>query len=189
VEGTVEVTTQESEPADVEPPSGTAVQVSEITVPEDARDSPATIRMTVDTARLEEHDATTEELRVERFSDGAWESLETTVVEEGTERVVLEAETPGFSLFAVTTENDADDDGSTSADSDNGSDDGSIENDDGSDDDGTTEDDTADASDDGSAEADDGVTDDSTPGFGLLGAFVAATVLAATGALRGRRSD
>ncbi|MDB9249357.1 PGF-pre-PGF domain-containing protein [Halorubrum ezzemoulense] len=205
VEGTVNVTTRESEPADVEPPSGTAVQVSEITVPEDARNSPATIRMTVDTARLEEHDATAEELRVERFSDGTWESLETTVVDAGNDRVVLEAETPGFSMFAVTAEEDAGDDGSTSTDGDDdsedestgsGDDDGSTGTDGEDDsDDGMTEDDTADASANGSDEVDDGsedgdgVTEDDTPGFGVLGALVAVTMLAAAAVTRNRRSN
>ena len=210
VEGTVNVTTLESEPADVEPAARTTVQLSEITVPEDARDSAATIRMTVDTARLEEHDATAGELRVERFSDGAWESLETTVVEDGSDRVVLEARTPGFSVFAVTAQADASDDDSTSTDDDDGSadsdDDGSDDDggdDDGGDDDGSDDGDSDDGStetdggedddtstdDDGSGEAGDGVTDEDTPGFGVLGALVAVAMLAAAAVTRTRRTD
>lgn len=101
MQGTVEVTTQESEPSDIEPSPGTAVQVSEITVPDDATDTPATVRMQVSADRLDEVDVAAEELRVTRLSGGEWENLDTTVAEETESGIVLEAETPGFSYFAV----------------------------------------------------------------------------------------
>jgi chitodextrinase len=95
------VTTQESTPADADPSPGTAVQVADITVPDSAADASATIRMTVSADRLSAVDATAEQLQVTRFADGEWQSLDTSVVDESGDGVVLEARTPGFSYFAV----------------------------------------------------------------------------------------
>jgi PGF-pre-PGF domain-containing protein len=41
------------------------------------------------------------QLQVYRYNDGQWEELETRKIDENNEVVVLEAETPGFSPFAV----------------------------------------------------------------------------------------
>jgi PGF-CTERM protein len=73
----------------------------EITVPEDLRDEPATIRVSVDADEIE---TSPEQVVIERYDAEAdtWTELETTPVETGGDVVELEAETPGFSLFAVT---------------------------------------------------------------------------------------
>ena len=107
-EGSVSVTTSDGTPDDVDPSPGAAVQVSEITVPEDARDSPATLRMGVDADRVAELDADADALTVLRLVDGEWESLETTVVHDNGDRIVLDAETPGFSYFSVSATGDLD---------------------------------------------------------------------------------
>lgn len=76
----------------------------EIDVPEDSRNSSATIRLAVPSNVTAETDAEREELALAHRSDGEWTMLETEVVEVTDEQVVLEAETPGFSEFAVTIE-------------------------------------------------------------------------------------
>ncbi|SDY14058.1 CARDB domain-containing protein [Halopenitus persicus] len=86
----------------VDPSPGSQLALQEITVSEEASDTPATIRFTVSTDRLEAADATAEQLHAFRSRDGTdWEPLETGVAEQREDEVVLEAETPGFSLFAV----------------------------------------------------------------------------------------
>lgn len=184
VSGSVNVTTRESAPTDIDPSPGTTVQVSEITVPEAASDDPATIRLTVSADRLEALNVTADELRVNRFANGTWEGLATTLVEERSEHIVLEAETPGFSYFAVSavsdqgTESDGDDEtGSDGAETGSDGDTNSA----GGDADG--------ASDDGGDEAaGSDTTDDSVPGFGILGALVSVTLFAVSTLARTRRS-
>jgi PGF-pre-PGF domain-containing protein/PGF-CTERM protein len=208
VSGTVEVTTQSTVPADVASPPGETLYVSEITVPEHARDTPSTIRVVVSADRLSELNTTAETLRVNRFSNETWEPLETTVVNETAQGVVLDAETPGFSMFAVTTDRDqtaADDggessvnDGQSAGEGDTGGsestgDDASRDNNDesgatGDEDEsgetnedssgGETDDDTIAPADD-TSDASDDTTDDSTPGFGILTTLIAVTLLLA----------
>lgn len=101
VTGSVEVTAMESAPEDIEPSPGETVQVANVTVPEPARDASAALRLTVSTDRLDAIGAAPDELRVNRLRDGEWNALETDVTERTTSGVVLEAETPGFSYFAV----------------------------------------------------------------------------------------
>ena len=78
---------------------GSTISTTQITVPENATDANATIRKQVSTDELEGIDVET--LQIEHFEDGEWHTLETELVEETDEVVVLEAETPGFSYFAV----------------------------------------------------------------------------------------
>jgi PGF-pre-PGF domain-containing protein len=84
------------------PNQARAVSVSRVTVPEEHRNAPATLRTRVSSERLEELDAAPEELTVYRLPDGAdeWQSLEPTVTETD-DGVVVEFQTPGFSAFAV----------------------------------------------------------------------------------------
>jgi PGF-CTERM protein len=147
--------------------------------------------------RLSERNTTAENLRVSRFSNGRWTQLDTTVANETAQTIVLDAETPGFSMFAVTTDR-----GQTSDDAENGS----STDDRPSDDEGETDGSSSDIDDDtggnkeGSGEnnenssggetengtippADDtndtgpDATDDSTPGFGILTALIAVALL------------
>jgi PGF-pre-PGF domain-containing protein/PGF-CTERM protein len=101
VEGEVTVADYDAAPAETGPSPGASVSVSQIEVPDPDRS--ATIRKRVSRARLEEIEADAADLRISRFDDeaGEWQLLDTEVVESGEERVVLEADTPGFSFFAV----------------------------------------------------------------------------------------
>ena len=101
VEGAVGVAEYESAPGPTGPAPGASVSVVEISVPESATDTPATIRTRISADRVAAAEADPSDLRLSRFADGEWQSLETTVVEETGDAVVLEAETPGFSTFAV----------------------------------------------------------------------------------------
>lgn len=99
--GSVEVQEADTVPTDVNPPNGRVRTAIEITVPEDLRDEPATIRVSVEADEIE---TSPEQVVIERYDAEAdtWTELETTPVETGGDVVELEAETPGFSLFAVT---------------------------------------------------------------------------------------
>jgi len=91
-------------PRNITQPEGKAVQSSRITVPESERNRSATVQMRVNASRLNEFNASAEELVITRYNDTSeeWEELNTSVVSSDDESVLLEAETPGFSLFAVT---------------------------------------------------------------------------------------
>ena len=97
-----EVTVADVDPttADVNPPGGT-VTVQEISVPDDVSDQSATIAFSVSTDRLESVGAPTDALSVVRLTEDGWQSLDTRVAERTDAAVTLEAETPGFSVFAV----------------------------------------------------------------------------------------
>ena len=107
VEGTVVVRNIDGIPAATGSPPGTSVTISDITVPEGARDSPATIRKRVSNDRLSELGVEDQELAIYRFADGEWSQLDTGVASETDSGMILEAETPGFSFFAVSTVEDA----------------------------------------------------------------------------------
>ncbi|MFC6771041.1 PGF-pre-PGF domain-containing protein, partial [Halorubrum pallidum] len=98
--GEVAVADVDPDSADVNPP-GAAVTVQEISVPDDATDRSATIEFSVSAGRLDAIGAESSELTAVRLNEGEWETLDTTVSEETDDGVVLEAETPGFSVFAV----------------------------------------------------------------------------------------
>jgi hypothetical protein len=95
------VAATESAPTDIEPSPGETVQVANVSVPEPVRNESAALRLTISTDRLDATGAAADELRVNRFHDGEWNALETTVAERTESGVTLEAETPGFSYFAV----------------------------------------------------------------------------------------
>lgn len=101
VEGSVEVTEVSEPPAETGAPPGSTTTVTDIQVPADAEDAPATVEMRVSAERLAELDATAEDLRIHRYADGEWQPLETRVAEETDTGVVLAADTPGFSFFAA----------------------------------------------------------------------------------------
>ncbi|MFB1066379.1 PGF-pre-PGF domain-containing protein [Natrinema sp. H-ect4] len=92
-----------SEPDETGPSPGTSTSVFEINVPENAKDTSATIRTTVSKDRINETGVNAEDLRINRFDEekGKWHGLSTTLVEERDNEVVLEAQTPGFSYFSV----------------------------------------------------------------------------------------
>jgi PGF-pre-PGF domain-containing protein len=98
--GEVTVADVDPETTDVDPPGGT-VTLQEIAVPDDATDQSATIRFRVSAERLDAVGAPAEDLSAVRLTDDGWETLETSVAEETDGAVTLEAQTPGFSVFAV----------------------------------------------------------------------------------------
>ena len=99
VEGDVTVT--ELDPDDGADAPGASVATVDIAVPPGSESSPATVRSRVTSDRLAAIGADPDELRIHRLVDGKWEALETVSIEETDTGVVVEAETPGFSLFAV----------------------------------------------------------------------------------------
>jgi PGF-pre-PGF domain-containing protein/PGF-CTERM protein len=98
-----EVTVSELDPdTETETPApGDPVTLQDVSVSEEARDTSATIRFRVSDERIEELSTSAENLRAFRLAGGDWQRLETSVAEETDSGVVLEAQTPGFSLFAV----------------------------------------------------------------------------------------
>jgi len=106
VEGTVNVRNIDGTPAATGDPPGDTATLSFITVPEQVQDSSATVNMRVSADRLDEIDASAEQLAVQRFSDGEWSNLDTEVVSESDDEVIVQAETPGFSYFAVSSVDD-----------------------------------------------------------------------------------
>lgn len=194
--GSINITTRYSDPTNVDPSPGTTIQVSEITVPKNARNVQATIRLTISADRLEASEGTVDELRVHRLVDGTWERLTTRVIEEQSAHVTIEAETPGFSYFAVNvvSDNGADgvdnESGSGGDDSDGTSADGA----DNSSENGTTDNNTSDDSDSTSGDGTTGssvtgATNDNSPGFGVLGSLVAIILLSVSLVAQARQSE
>ena len=102
IAGTSSVVALDREPDELDPSPGETVSVVRFGVPEEATDGEATVHKRVPVEGLEDGDG--DRLRVDRFADGEWESLETAVVETTDDHVVLETETPGFSYFTVSVE-------------------------------------------------------------------------------------
>ena len=105
------VTAFDAVPESLGETAGTPVSVVRITVPDAATDTGATVRFRVPVEHVESAaaDVDTETLQVVHFTDGEWEVLDTEIVDQTAGAFVLEAETDGFSHFAVTA-----DDGGTS---------------------------------------------------------------------------
>ncbi|CCQ37541.1 probable secreted glycoprotein [Natronomonas moolapensis 8.8.11] len=76
---------------------------ADITAPDSVSDSPATIRMTVDQTELLRTGVDADELAILRETDTRYQTLDTSVAGENGD-VTLEARTPGFSTFIVTTD-------------------------------------------------------------------------------------
>lgn len=101
VAGNVSATTLNDTSSDTGPAPGALVSVSQITVPDNVTDESATIQFRAETSQLEEVGAATDDLQVYRFADDEWQQIDSIVVEEANDAIVLQAETPGFSYFAV----------------------------------------------------------------------------------------
>ncbi|WP_380677084.1 beta strand repeat-containing protein [Salinigranum sp. GCM10025319] len=176
-------------------PPGTFVSAADISVPESFTETPSTLKFAVSRDRLDELGVSPAALVVYRLHDGSWDALDTRVVDRG-DTVVVEADTPGFSRFAVMAGGDAaatasgstataapDDDGSAGSDS--------TESD--STGDANTDGDAGDASastggdaNDAAATGDDAgsSTSSRTPGFGVGVALVALCAALALGVRR-----
>ena len=79
-------------------PEATEIAFVDVNVPSSLEDAEASLRLTVSADAI--GDADPSSLVVYHY-DGAWTPLETTVASTGDGEVVLEATTPGFSLFAI----------------------------------------------------------------------------------------
>lgn len=101
VEGEVTVAEYASESETTGASPGSSVSVVQISVPEAVRERGGTIRTGISMDRLEERDVEPQHVRLNRFTDDEWQGLETELVDETDERVVVEAETPGFSFFST----------------------------------------------------------------------------------------
>ena len=80
-------------------PERRIVRAVDIQVPEGREDSPATVRMRVDEGRFEATGLARP--RIARKTDDGWQMLPTKVVGRDGGELILEARTPGFSVFAV----------------------------------------------------------------------------------------
>jgi len=105
VAGNVSVRANRSIPADTLGENRTLHNAIDVTVPDSATDVPATLRLVVAAYPVEHR----ENLEVMRHTNGEWEPLDTEVIsnrtwssDRGASVLLLEAETPGFSTFAVT---------------------------------------------------------------------------------------
>ena len=99
--GHASVTDLDGEPSNVDPLNGSVVSITQLSVPDSVTETNATIRKQLSMEELEDAGIDVETLQIDRYSDGEWQPLETEVVDETNGSVVLEAETPGFSYFAV----------------------------------------------------------------------------------------
>jgi PGF-pre-PGF domain-containing protein len=85
-------------PEGVEDPPGNQINLLNISASaSDSEVEEATIRFEVSRSNI----PADTQLQVYRYNDGQWEELETRRIDENSEVVILEAETPGFSPFAV----------------------------------------------------------------------------------------
>ena len=105
IEGNVSVRESHSPAVDSLSENRTVHNAIDIMVPDNATTVPATLQLVVLAQPIE----TRESLEVLRHNDGEWESLETTILsnrtwssDRGASVLLVEAETPGFSTFAVT---------------------------------------------------------------------------------------
>jgi PGF-pre-PGF domain-containing protein len=78
---------------------GQITSAVDISVPPERRNESATVRLRVDRESFAEADPT--EANIGHRTNGGWELLETTIVEQTSEYVILETRTTGFSPFAV----------------------------------------------------------------------------------------
>jgi PGF-pre-PGF domain-containing protein len=122
IAGSVSVSESNSPAVEDLSQSRTVHRAVDISVPESATETPATLQMVVESLPV----ADRENLEVMRYNESGetWEPLNTTVVsnrtwstDRGASVLLLEADTPGFSTFAVTETGSGSAGDSTSADS------------------------------------------------------------------------
>lgn len=103
VETVVRVAEYRTVPSVLDSPNAEVIRTVDILVPPSLADSRATITASVDRQAISQA-RSDEDLHVLRHTDDGWQLLETTVVESASDEVVIEAETPGFSYFAIVTD-------------------------------------------------------------------------------------
>lgn len=100
-DGSVTVEALDEPPAEFGTPDGDLLDTIRIEVPSVLEDRAATIRFRVSNEELDAAGVRPEAVQLHRYSDGAWRALSTTVVGRTADGYLFEAETPGFSVFAV----------------------------------------------------------------------------------------
>jgi PGF-CTERM protein len=110
IEGRVSIRSIRALPSDVPRPDSPILSSVDITVPENERDRPGTVSLTLSRRSITQADVTTESLKIARLERGADspEILETSVNEVTDDSVEVTAETPGFSVFVVVSTETAD---------------------------------------------------------------------------------
>lgn len=100
---TVVSVTEVTDPAVPDPEGTEFVAGASISLNQDAGESVERIRMQIRRSRLDDLETTSDNLLVHHLNEetGEWETLETQVVREDGEKVVLEAPSAGFSTYAV----------------------------------------------------------------------------------------
>ncbi|WP_248896397.1 hypothetical protein [Haloplanus halobius] len=97
--GFARATSLSSLPSGTPSPDGQTVSAVSLQMPGEWRTSDATVRMTLDAAAV---DVDPGRLRVARYDGSSWSTLETSVERGAGRTLVVTAQTPGFSVFAVT---------------------------------------------------------------------------------------
>ncbi|MFW5913062.1 MAG: PGF-pre-PGF domain-containing protein [Candidatus Hadarchaeota archaeon] len=104
----IEISNLENEvETDIDPPENAVYNYQEIdvTATEDEIDE-ARLNANVEKSWLEEQGIDADSVRINRYHEGEWIELHTEVVDENATHIEIEAETPGFSTFAITGETD-----------------------------------------------------------------------------------
>jgi PGF-pre-PGF domain-containing protein/PGF-CTERM protein len=98
-----DVTVRETSELDegVSDPTGRTIRTFEITSPNPSDGSAATVRFRLSQSLVDAFNANPDDLVVEHYVEGQWQTLETTVTTDGG-RVILQAQVERFSPFAIT---------------------------------------------------------------------------------------
>lgn len=106
-DGEISVADRSGPPEGASVPAGSMIATVEITVPPAQRNTSATVELAVDSEAVSDP----EQLTVERYDvkEDTWTRLATTVTEQTDSTITVTAETPGFSVFAVTETDDSSD--------------------------------------------------------------------------------
>lgn len=99
--GDVTTTAYNQTPTTLGSVPGAMATVSEVTVPENVSETPAVVEQRVARERMNEINATADDLRTYRYTNETWTPVETEVTAETDTEVRLESEVPGFSYLAV----------------------------------------------------------------------------------------
>jgi PGF-pre-PGF domain-containing protein len=95
------VTEYDTEPKLAGSSPGESVVVTQITVPDRIQNTEARIVQRASTVRLQEMNASAENLRITHFSNGSWHTLETDILEETGTHTRVAANISSFSFFSV----------------------------------------------------------------------------------------
>jgi PGF-CTERM protein/PGF-pre-PGF domain-containing protein len=172
--GELEVREYDDTPSDVTEPPVDAISTVEVVVPTEYDDESARIRFdlaAVENPSVDVDSVETESITVWRHVDGEWQALDT-AVEDGQDGPVVVADTPGFSVFVISTDEapteEPDDDTDETPDDDPADEPPADESEETAGDDESTE-----ADGDEEPAPDDAETDEGVPGFGPIVALIA----------------